>query len=77
MDSHTCKFMVGSSNYDMTRMTFANEKLDYNPEDRNTILDYHVAIKPLSKEDQVFVYGEAGNYSTTGFEMTLVRNVAK
>ena len=27
LDEHTCKFMVGSSNYDDTRMTFSNEKL--------------------------------------------------
>ena len=42
LDSHVCKFMVGSTNYPMTRMTFANEKLDYDPAAGNTILDYQV-----------------------------------
>ena len=32
LDSHTCQFKVGSSNYDITRMTFANEKLDFDPD---------------------------------------------
>jgi hypothetical protein len=42
LDEHTCKFTVGSSNYDDTRMTFSNEKLDYDPKAGNTILDYQV-----------------------------------
>ena len=36
-----------------------------------------VIITPLSKEDTIVEYGEAGNYSVTGFEMKLTRNVAK
>ncbi len=42
LDEHTCKFEVGSTNYDITRMHFSNEKLDYDPAAGNTILDYKV-----------------------------------
>ena len=77
LDEHVCKFMVGSTNYDDTRMTFANEKLSYDPEQGNTILDYQVSVKDLYQKDKVLAYGESGNYSITGFQMTLTRNVAK
>ena len=77
LDQHTCKFQVGSSNYDDTRMTFSNEKLLYDPGAGNTILDYQVIINELKPADRIVVYGEAGNYSIAGFEMTLTRNVAK
>ncbi len=68
--------MVGSSNYDETRMTFANKELSYNPDEGNTILDYKVTITELKPADKIVEYREA-NYSITGFEMTLTRNVAK
>jgi hypothetical protein len=77
LDQHTCKFMIGSTNYDDTRMMFSNEKLDYDPDAGNTILDYKVVIEPLQVDDTILAYGDAGNYSITGFEMTLTRNVAK
>ena len=77
LDEHICKFMVGSTNYDDTRMTFANEKLSYDASAGNTILDYQVVINDLRPVDKVLAYGESGNYSITGFEMTLTRNVAK
>lgn len=97
LDEHTCKFMIGSTNYDDTRMRFDNYKLDYDPSAGNTILDYQViksfkrflkhftytqlilqvTIEALQPKDRTLVYGEAGNYSLTGFEMTLTRNVAK
>ena len=67
----------GSTNYDDTRMTFANEKLSYDGSAGNTILDYQVVINDLRPVDKVLAYGESGNYSITGFEMTLTRNVAK
>ena len=31
----------------------------------------------LKEEDRTVPYGDAGNYSVTGFEMKLSRNVAK
>ena len=77
LDEHVCKFMVGSTNYDDTRMTFVNEKLSFDPDAGNTILDYQVSIKDLKTEDKILAYGESGNYSITGFQMTLTRNVAK
>ena len=58
-------------------MTFANEKLSYDGSAGNTILDYQVVINDLRPVDKVLAYGESGNYSITGFEMTLTRNVAK
>ena len=45
LDEHSCKFVVGSTNYDDTRMTFANDKLEYDPSAGNTILDYQVLFK--------------------------------
>jgi hypothetical protein len=36
-----------------------------------------VTIVPLAGADRIVPYGDAGNYSVTGFEMKLVRNVAK
>ena len=42
-----------------------------------SIETFKVKILPLKAEDRVLPYGEAGNYSITGFEMTLTRNVEK
>jgi hypothetical protein len=36
-----------------------------------------VQVVPIKKEDSTVTYGEAGNYSITGFEMILTRNTAK
>ena len=44
LDEHKCKFMVGSTNYDDTRMKFDNYKLDYDPAAGNTVLDYKISI---------------------------------
>ena len=77
LDEQVCKVSVGSSNFDSTRMTFDLEKLSYDASEKNTILDYRVLVKPLKLEDTILIYGENGNYSLTGFEMKLTRNVAK
>ena len=77
LDEHICKFKVGSSNYDRSRMTFGLEKFAYNTSEGNTILDYKVSLGNLKPEDLIEQYGESGNYSITGFEMKLKRNVAK
>ena len=42
LDEHSCKFLVGSTNYDDKRMIFSNKKLEYDPSAGNTILDYQV-----------------------------------
>ena len=44
LDQHSCKFMVGSSNYDETRMTFSNLKLHFDQSSANTIVDYQIEI---------------------------------
>ena len=77
MDQHICKFMVGSTSYDDTRMTFSNKILSYDPTIGNTLLDYQVKIHDLQEKDKTYVYGESGNYSVTGFEMILTRNLEK
>ena len=69
--------MVGSTNYDDTRMKFDNYKLDYDPSAGNTVLDYKIEIKSMKEADRILQYGDAGNYSLCGFEMTLTRNAAK
>ena len=48
----------------------------YDAEAGNTILDYQVKVSELSDSDKMTVWREA-NYSLTGFEMILTRNVAK
>ena len=69
--------MVGSTNYDDTRMKFDNYKLDYDPAAGNTVLDYKISIAAMKEADRILQYGDAGNYSLCGFEMTLTRNAAK
>ncbi len=36
-----------------------------------------VSIVKLKEADRIVPYGDAGNYSVTGFELKLERNVAK
>ena len=60
LDDHVCKFRVGSTNLDMTRMRFAETDLTYDETTRNTILDYHVAMNQLQEEDRILPYGELG-----------------
>ena len=50
LDYHTCKFMVGSSNYDETRMTFSNLKLHFDQAAANTIVDYKIDISGELKD---------------------------
>ena len=59
-------------------MTFGLEKFAYNMSEGNTILDYQITLGDLKQEDLIETYGDAKlNYSITGFEMKLKRNVAK
>ena len=40
-----------------------------------TVLDYHLQVRPLKKEDTVFLWaGTDTNYSLGGFELKLHRN---
>ena len=77
LDSHICKFRVGSTNLDMTRMMFAEAKVQYKEETRNTILDYIVQIQNLNERDRILPYGDLGNFSITGIEMKFTRHKLK
>ena len=48
----------------------------YDPGTGNNILDYQVKISGLGEGDRSLEWRSA-NYSLTGFEMVLTRNVAK
>jgi hypothetical protein len=77
LDSHVCKFRVGSTNLDMTRMKFSETELSYDPSTRNTILDYAVTINQIKQADRILPYGDLGNYSITGVELHFIRHKLK
>ena len=77
LDSHVCKFRVGSTNLDITRMVFAETELGYDKTTRNTILDYAVEMGRLDEKDRILYYGELGNYSITGVEIRFTRHKLK
>ena len=52
LDEHICKFRVGSTNLDITRMRFDETKKTFDPTKRNTILDYAIDIQELQEEDR-------------------------
>ena len=52
LDEHICKFRVGSTNLDITRMRFDETKKSYDPTKKNTILDYAVEISQLRENDR-------------------------
>ena len=70
-------FQVGSYAYDETKMIFNASLLSYDDSLRNTILDYNVILDHLKPKDSLFIWQSIGNYSLTGFEMTLRRNSLK
>ena len=52
LDEHICRFRVGSTNLDITRMRFDETKKNYDETKKNTILDYTVEIKDLQEKDR-------------------------
>lgn len=56
LDEHICKFRVGSTNLDITRMRFDETKKSYDPTKRNTILDYAVEINQLNEDDRYVLF---------------------
>ena len=52
LDEHICKFRVGSTNLDITRMRFDETEKSFDQTKRNTILDYALDIKELQEEDR-------------------------
>ena len=77
LDYQTCHFKVGSYAYDENKMTFSANLLQYDDSLRNTILDYGVKLMDLKEEDSLYIFQDIGNYSLTGFEMSLKRNSLK
>ena len=77
LDYQKCHFKVGSYAYDENKMTFSANLLQYDDSLRNTILDYGVKLVDLKEEDSLYIFQDIGNYSLTGFEMSLKRNSLK
>jgi len=76
LDEHICKFRVGSTNMDINYMRFGETTVTYDESSRNTILDYQVEAKQLRETDRIYLY-QGTNYSVTGVEMKLKRNMQK
>jgi hypothetical protein len=55
-------------------MRFAETDIKYDPNARNTILDYAVTINLLREEDRILSYGKIGNFSITGLEIKFARH---
>jgi hypothetical protein len=51
--------------------------LSYDDSVKQTILDYSVEIVPLDDKDTVYVWNSIGNWSVSGFELRLKRNILK
>jgi len=77
LDSHVCKFRVGSSSHNDQKMKFQTENIEYDPESQNTILDYKVEVTPLEENDTMLLYGDMGNYSIGGFQFKFKRHMGK
>ena len=77
LDAHTCKFRIGSTNLDMSRMIFNVTKPTYDESKKNTILDYQVSLNELREKDRILPYGDLGNYSITGIEIIFTRHKLK
>lgn len=76
LDVQTCLLQVGSFNFDNRKMVFESYLLPAMPNHTKSILDYDVKISELKPEATFFVPAETGNYSVTGFEMTLTRRMS-
>jgi hypothetical protein len=77
LDNQVCQFQVGSYANDDTILKFSHRTISYDELVKNTILDYSVEIVPLDEKDKTFVWGSIGNFSLSGFEMRLKRNILK
>ena len=42
----------------------------------SVVLDYAVKVVPLEGADRILDYGELGNFSVAGFEMSLTRHLS-
>ena len=66
---------MGSFNYDMSKMVFANEFVPRKEEAIKSILDYDIEIYDL-RPDQTHYMAIGMNYSVAGFEMVLTRKIS-
>jgi hypothetical protein len=73
LDAHDCSLIMYSV-YDMRSIKFSPMEHHFNNSQRITILEYDVAIRPLSRSRNHFYdAGVSGNFSITGLEFRLVR----
>lgn len=77
LDSHVCKFRVGSSSHNDQTMKFSTESIEYDPTSQNTIQDYKIEVTPLEDNDTMLLYGAMGNYSIGGFQFKFKRHMGK
>jgi hypothetical protein len=77
LDHQVCLFQVGSYAHNDNILKFSHGSISYDESVRNTILDYSVEIVPLDEKDKTYVSPNNINYSLSGFEMRLKRNILK
>jgi hypothetical protein len=77
LDNQVCLFHVGSYANGDSILKFSHRTISYDESVRNTILDYSVEIVPLDEKDKTFKWEGVGNFSLSGFEMRLERNILK
>lgn len=75
MDIQRCKFQVGSFNYHMDQLVFANEMVPQANTSIKSILDYEITIKDLKPEETHYI-ALGKNFSVAGFEMVLQRKMS-
>lgn len=76
IDIQTCKFQIGSFNYDNTKMRYHTYYLPKLPNATESILDFEVHIKPLLPTERYYLPQETGNYSVAGFRMVMERKIS-
>ena len=81
MDSHSCKFRLGSYANFNTTMTFFTRNLIVYQLVHNTVLEYSAEVYQLDEEDTFLLWESSkqsmDNYSLTGFKMNLKRQSIK
>ena len=68
-------FQVGSFNYHMDQLVFANEMVPQANTSIKSILDYEITIKDLKPEETHYI-ALGKNFSVAGFEMVLQRKMS-
>ncbi len=80
LDSHDCKFFIGSYTQNDRKMvfdTFESDDIYSDQETYGSLSDFVITPKqPLDKVDRTLVTKSLGNFSLTGFQMKLTRRVS-